>query len=789
MDQQYQRDMLNSAYGNGSRVNPNEYSSAFPEAADAGHSLRPTSRFSVRSRVGTPARSTYGQDYGVDEGGMGGARYLHKTPTGAAHSNGPSVPTPYTARIKGPGAFPATAQRYSQRRPNARNLASDIDDDEADVISPTMARGLRARQASNATSLSNHRYLSHGSTSNRGWDVYTGRGDAGEHATPHSFSDSFASNSSAGHHDGDIGRDNPTLLKRLLRNIAAGWAGSAGSFAERVSFVFFMIYFLVKETFVVVGAFVFRLLVSLIIGPVYSGVRETVLLPISLWRMMSPGGSRDTARSMTGVLTGFTVVALSVIVSQYGSTTLTGLGSVPGGILGSMWSPSVRSPLSITPPVGLEPLTDDEIDRLGGQGSAAVERLVNVEQTLRHLYGLLDTLRSYRDEETQEVRESLKRMQQEKQVLLDANRGEKKRVDNLEREYSNIKRDIKAQQAKSSDASKHSKEIENLKRRVDQLMRGGAGKGSGPGLAEVRKLVNDAIGKQERELKDMLKPEWLTTDGDAAYANVARMIDDALSRYSNDRLGKTDFALFTAGARIVPGLTSSTFEPPARGFAQRIMRKLGMVSSQPPAALLDPDTHVGECWPMLGSSGQVGIHLSQPVDVSEFAIEHVAKSVAIDWRSAPRQIEVWGYVLGNGTSGHTPSATISQSADLGGAEHDDGVSSASDLPLASASASAEPAAGTMSADPAGQLPVSIPLYVESSSYGVGKLELLAWYEYEPSDSSSLQIFKPANSSGAARVQTLVLKVKSNWGHPGHTCLYRFRVHGHRAAPPAEAAAP
>ncbi|KAJ2011942.1 hypothetical protein IWW57_006468, partial [Coemansia sp. S610] len=411
---------------------------------------------------------------------------------------------------------------------------------------------------------------------------------------------------------------------------------------------------------------------------------------------------------------------------------------------------------------GLEPLTDDEIDRLGGQGSAAVERLVNVEQTLRHLYGLLDTLRSYRDEETQEVRESLKRMQQEKQVLLDANRGEKKRVDNLEREYSNIKRDIKAQQAKSSDASKHSKEIENLKRRVDQLMRGGAGKGSGPGLAEVRKLVNDAIGKQERELKDMLKPEWLTTDGDAAYANVARMIDDALSRYSNDRLGKTDFALFTAGARIVPGLTSSTFEPPARGFAQRIMRKLGMVSSQPPAALLDPDTHVGECWPMLGSSGQVGIHLSQPVDVSEFAIEHVAKSVAIDWRSAPRQIEVWGYVLGNGTSGHTPSATISQSADLGGAEHDDGVSSASDLPLASASASAEPAAGTMSADPAGQPPVSIPLYVESSSYGVGKLELLAWYEYEPSDSSSLQIFKPANSSGAARVQTLVLKVKSNW---------------------------
>ncbi|KAJ2091364.1 hypothetical protein GGI16_006022, partial [Coemansia sp. S142-1] len=543
LDQQHQRDILNGGYGGGMHANANEYSSAQQEAANAAHPLRSNSRFSVRSRISTPARSSYAQDFGLDDDVGEDPRYLRKTPTGAAHANGPTVPTPYTARIKGPGAFPATAQRYSQRRPNGRNTASDVDDDEVGMISPSLARKPRPRQASNATSLGrgsllgNHRYLSHGSASNRGWDAYTNPDDTREHGTMHSFSDSFASNSSADH-DGDVGRDSPTLLRRLFRNIAAGWAGSAGSFAERLSFVFFMIYFLVKETFVVVGAFVFRLLVRLIIGPVYSGVRETVLLPISLWRMLSPGNSRNTTRSMTGVLTGFLVVALSVVVSQYGTSTLSGLTSVPGHILGGMWSSSssARPPLSITPPTGLEPLTDEEIDRLGGQGSAAVERLVNVEQTLRHLYGLLDTLRSYRDEETQEVRESLKRIQQEKQALVDANRGEKQRVDNLEREYLSIKRDIKAQAAKGSDASKHTKEIENLKKRVDQLMRGGTGKGAGPGLEEVRRLVNDAIGKQERELKDMLKPGWLTTDGDAAYANVARMIEDALSRYANDRL-------------------------------------------------------------------------------------------------------------------------------------------------------------------------------------------------------------------------------------------------------------
>ncbi|KAI8326279.1 hypothetical protein GQ54DRAFT_253252 [Martensiomyces pterosporus] len=176
------------------------------------------------------------------------------------------------------------------------------------------------------------------------------------------------------------------------------------------------------------------------------------------------------------------------------------------------------------------------------------------------------------------------------------------------------------------------------------------------------------------------------------------MIEAALSRYASDRLGKTDFALFSAGARVIPGLTSPTFEPPVRGLAQKLWRKLGMISSHPPAAILDPNTHVGECWPMRGSSGQVAIHLAQPVDVTEFGVEHVAKSVAIDWRSAPRQIEVWGYVLGTNTTS-------------------DGGSSAAGI----------------SADPSQKPPV----------------------------------------------RTIIVKVRSNWGHPDHTCLYRFRVHGQR----------
>ncbi|KAJ2907468.1 hypothetical protein GGI21_003858 [Coemansia aciculifera] len=317
------------------------------------------------------------------------------------------------------------------------------------------------------------------------------------------------------------------------------------------------------------------------------------------------------------------------------------------------------------------------------------------------------------------------------------------------------------------------------------LVRSGSGKGAGLGVDEVRKLVNEAIGKQERELKDMLKPGWLTTDGDAAYANVARMIEDALGRYANDRLGKTDFALASAGARILPGLTSPTLEPPARSFTQRMWRKLGMVSSQPPSTILDPNTHVGECWPMLGSSGQVGIHLAQPVLISDFAIEHVAKNIAIDWRSAPRQIEVWGYVLGAGA--HASAAGDSRTVE---SQVVAGVTADPELHLASASTAAVVVEPSSAAEPAGGSSITIPPYSESSRYGMAKLELLSIYEYEPSDSMALQTFRPVGSSvvGTARVQTLVLKVKSNWGHPGHTCLYRFRVHGQRPDSPAESAA-
>ncbi|MGH0117105.1 UNVERIFIED_CONTAM: hypothetical protein FKN15_030950 [Acipenser sinensis] len=54
-------------------------------------------------------------------------------------------------------------------------------------------------------------------------------------------------------------------------------------------------------------------------------------------------------------------------------------------------------------------------------------------------------------------------------------------------------------------------------------------------------------------------------------------------------------------------------------------------------------------------------------------------------------------------------------------------------------------------------------------------KLLGRYTYNE-DGDSLQTF-PIQEENDKAYQVIEMKVLSNWGHPGYTCLYRFRVHG------------
>lgn len=63
----------------------------------------------------------------------------------------------------------------------------------------------------------------------------------------------------------------------------------------------------------------------------------------------------------------------------------------------------------------------------------------------------------------------------------------------------------------------------------------------------------------------------------------------------------------------------------------------------PPEAILDSNIHPGACWPLQGSSGQVTLRLSAPVQVTAVSIAHVSSLLVKDRSSAPRDLKIIGY--------------------------------------------------------------------------------------------------------------------------------------------------
>jgi polyhydroxyalkanoate synthesis regulator phasin len=132
-----------------------------------------------------------------------------------------------------------------------------------------------------------------------------------------------------------------------------------------------------------------------------------------------------------------------------------------------------------------------------------------------------------------------------------------------------------------------------------------------------------------------------TSKGEDVTAMLQGIVDASLLRYSNDKLGMVDYALYSAGARVIEGTTSRTLQlTDEPSFLGRLWGKKA-VHARPPHIALHPDTTVGQCWAFEGPAGDLGVLLSQPnVIVSSITIDHVDKSLASDISSAPKDIEV-----------------------------------------------------------------------------------------------------------------------------------------------------
>lgn len=171
-------------------------------------------------------------------------------------------------------------------------------------------------------------------------------------------------------------------------------------------------------------------------------------------------------------------------------------------------------------------------------------------------------------------------------------------------------------------------------------------KASSDGLAKISAELSGKIGKLSSASAGKAQTIKLPA-GEDLHAFVRTLVNSALDKYSKDVLARPDFALFSSGARVIPSLTSPTYEIRPSTWTGAVVSKLtgtGTLRGKPPVTALHPDINVGQCWPFAGQTGQLGVMLSRTILPTDVTIEHAAKDVALDVSSAPRHFEVWGLV-------------------------------------------------------------------------------------------------------------------------------------------------
>ncbi|KAI0768136.1 hypothetical protein BD413DRAFT_614790 [Trametes elegans] len=245
-----------------------------------------------------------------------------------------------------------------------------------------------------------------------------------------------------------------------------------------------------------------------------------------------------------------------------------------------------------------------------------------------------------------------------------------------------------------------------------------------------------------------------STDGQDVTSLINHLVDAAVLRNSKDTLARVDYALHSAGAHIIPSLTSDTAEVRPSGFLSQISGLLtggnGFAVGRPPITALHHEIHTGHCWPFPGHQGQLGVALAAPVYISDVTIDHAAKEVAMDQRSAPRQMELWGLVEGQDNIAKFREWKQQRAAAREEAE-----------------ANGVPIAPELVED---AYPRSLPRNPEYVR--------VANFTYNIHAPEHVQTFPAREDVRALGIDfgVVVLLVKSNWGKE-FTCLYRLRVHG------------
>lgn len=247
---------------------------------------------------------------------------------------------------------------------------------------------------------------------------------------------------------------------------------------------------------------------------------------------------------------------------------------------------------------------------------------------------------------------------------------------------------------------------------------------------QLRKLEAKSEGL-EKSLDDLKAVEWLSKEefqsiynelkkskgtdlGEASLDEVRiyakQIIEKEIEKHAADGLGMVDYALASAGAMVIQhsepfklGKGTNWFSPSLKNGVHINADKMLKPSFGEP----------GQCFALKGSSGYVLIKLRTAIIPEAVTLEHVAKSVAYDRSSAPKDCRVSGWLQGEKTKS----------------------------------------------------------VVETE-----KMFLISEFTYDLKRSNA-QTFSVWDSSSVGVIDTVRLDFSSNHGNPSHTCIYRLRVHG------------
>lgn len=227
---------------------------------------------------------------------------------------------------------------------------------------------------------------------------------------------------------------------------------------------------------------------------------------------------------------------------------------------------------------------------------------------------------------------------------------------------------------------------------------------------DVLGLLNQVVDKRASEGEG----QALSLDDIRAVAR--RLVEAEIERHAADGLGMVDYAVGTGGGRVVHHSEGYLYGNGRKWGLAAVGSLLKTGSPMHPYAgkVLEPSFgEPGQCLPLKGTSVFVDIALRTAIFVNAVTLEHVAKSVAYDRSSAPKEFRIFGWL-------HQQKEELSEET--------------------------------------------------------RQMFLLGEFTYDL-EKSSAQTFKlPLDSTGKL-VNLIKLDVLSNHGSPSHTCIYRLRVHG------------